>query len=155
MYLLVDNVYVDSRLLKEKRYCNYEKCRGACCKGEGLGTPLSDIDIKRIDKNVSEPNFYEYNKGPRLVCRKNGDCIFLRDNMCKINHIKPDFCRLFPVRFERKDGFNFIIFHPYSECRFEESDKYYLERISDIIEREFGKNFTQKLLELCGNVYLQ
>ncbi|MGM0607170.1 MAG: DUF3109 family protein [Candidatus Muiribacteriota bacterium] len=154
MYLLVDNVYIDKKLLNLKLNCDYNKCRGACCWGEGLGTPLTGKDIKRIEKNTRILNYFEYQKGPRLVCRKNGECIFFKKNMCKINDCKPDYCNLFPVLHERKQGFNYLLYHTYKECSFIDTDIYYLERIKKILIEKFGKSFYSKLKGMLGNVYM-
>ncbi|PLX16590.1 MAG: hypothetical protein C0601_09885 [Candidatus Muiribacterium halophilum] len=147
MFSLVDDVYVEDRLFTLKARCEYEKCKGACCKGEGLGTPLFEEDIKRIEKETGEYDFFDYQRGPRLKLRKNGECMFLRGDNCTINEIKPFFCLAFPVVLHIKDGFKYLMFQPYSECSFVKSDIHYVQSISRALVQRFGQRWYDRLLE--------
>jgi len=106
------------------------KC-GACCREESLLVTLTGRDIVRLSRGLSlGPNdiirafdFYldigkespkglrdfptlNTEKGPAYLAIKkmeNGDCIFLKDNLCMIHLIRPAVCMSFPFVFS-KDG---------------------------------------------------
>ncbi len=152
MFYLYRNVYIDARLLSLKAECDYSACGGACCTGEGYGTPLNQEDIVRIEKEVMRLDWYEYRKGPRLVCRENGDCNFFNNGRCDINEFKPDFCCLFPVMLERRNGQIYMIFQPYSECAFRKSEKHFLSTLFPVLQRIFGNEFVKGLPEVFDDV---
>jgi len=152
LFLIYKNTYIQKKILSLKIECDYNKCKGACCKGEGLGTPLNLKDIERISEATSKDSFYHYFRGPRLVCEKNGDCSFLNGDLCSINDIKPDFCILFPLQIERKNGLEYILFNPYEKCKFKDSDKFLIEHVSKALNRLYGNDFVPGLIKLAGSL---
>jgi Fe-S-cluster containining protein len=108
------------------------KC-GACCREESILITLTGCDIAQIsralelspeetlraldfyivDKNQSTPRGLQdipapmTERGPAFIALKkmdNGDCIFLKDNLCMIHAIRPLACKSFPFTFsERAD----------------------------------------------------
>ena len=106
------------------------KC-GACCREDSLLVTVTGRDIARIsmglDLDSSEViralDFYlssgieslqglrDYpvvntEKGPAYVALKkleNGDCVFLKDNLCMIHLIRPAVCLSFPFVFSKDE----------------------------------------------------
>ena len=152
MFLLYKNTYIQKKILDLKIECDYEKCKGACCKGEGLGTPINLQDMDRISSHTGNSDFYQFHRGPRLICEKNGDCSFLNGDLCSINDIKPDFCILFPLQIERRNGIEYILFNPYEKCEFKESDRFLIEHVSKALNRLYGNDFVPGLLEFIRRI---
>lgn len=103
------------------------KC-GACCREESLLVTVTGRDLARISKMlgldaselVRAVDFYlvsgitsydglrdfpalNTEKGPAYVAlkkMKNGDCVFLKDNLCMIHTIRPVVCMSFPFVFQ-------------------------------------------------------
>lgn len=48
--IIVDNVYVDPALLKEKFVCALDKCKGICCVDGDAGAPLAADELDEVDK---------------------------------------------------------------------------------------------------------
>lgn len=108
------------------------KC-GACCREDSLLVTVTGRDIARLSAGLGlEPNevikaldFYlvsgkDLPKGLRVVTplntekgrayvalkkMENGDCIFLKDNLCMIHPIRPAVCMSFPYVFQN-NGFD-------------------------------------------------
>jgi Fe-S-cluster containining protein len=106
------------------------KC-GACCREDSLLVTVTGRDIVRISKGLTlGPNeviraldFYlvsgvespeglrdfpavNTEKGPAYIALKkmeNGDCVFLKDNLCMIHLIRPSVCMSFPFVFSNTD----------------------------------------------------
>ncbi len=106
---------------------------GACCREESLLVTLTGRDLYRISMGLNlSPSeviraldFYlieddespeglrdtpaiNTEKGPAYIALKkleNGDCIFLKDNLCMIHIIRPMVCMSFPFTF-LEDGHN-------------------------------------------------
>lgn len=106
---------------------------GACCREESLLVTVTGRDIYRISMGLDlSPNeviraldFYliegdespeglrdipaiNTEKGPSYIALKkleNGDCLFLKDNLCMIHVIRPMVCMSFPFTF-LEDGRN-------------------------------------------------
>lgn len=82
--------------LKDQRF----KCQlcGECCRNRWV--PLTLGDIFRI-KNVKPIDDFLliWNEKKLVIERREWDngCIFLKDNLCEINKIKPLICVLYPV----------------------------------------------------------
>ncbi|MFW9787645.1 MAG: YkgJ family cysteine cluster protein [Candidatus Thorarchaeota archaeon] len=107
------------------------KC-GACCRENSLLVTVTGRDIARIsmglelDSNevIRALDFYlvsgndipkglldipavKTEQGPAYIALKkleNGDCIFLKDDLCMIHPIRPAVCMSFPFVFWDKDG---------------------------------------------------
>ncbi|MFX1559489.1 MAG: YkgJ family cysteine cluster protein [Promethearchaeota archaeon] len=110
------------------------KC-GACCREDSLLVTVTGRDISRIAKGLTlgpsevirALDFYlssgieiphglrDYpvvntEKGPAFIALKkleNGDCVFLKDNLCMIHTIRPAACRSFPFVFSNNDDSTF------------------------------------------------
>ena len=76
----------------------------ACCRWPGQ-VKLSEVEITRIaafleqDENTFIQQFTRLNqsrKGLALQDQSNGSCIFLEDDKCSIQSVKPQQCRDFP-----------------------------------------------------------
>ena len=76
----------------------------ACCRWPGQ-VKLSDSEISRLAafKGLTEFDFIQTftrltidRKGLALADKPNGECIFLHENDCAINDVKPRQCRAFP-----------------------------------------------------------
>lgn len=75
---------------------------GNCCRGQGY-VYLNQQEIQRMAKFLSL-NFLDFqlkyavtNEGRRVLkSHLNEDCIFLKDNLCMVNEVKPDQCKRWP-----------------------------------------------------------
>jgi Fe-S-cluster containining protein len=103
------------------------KC-GACCREDSILITVTGSDIARIsralelspEETLRALDFYVYDqkqpvplglqgipaplteRGPAIIALKkmeNGDCIFLKDDLCMIHAIRPIVCRSFPFTF--------------------------------------------------------
>ena len=111
-----------------------KKC-GACCREDSLLVTVTGRDIVRIatglaldsSEVIRALDFYlssglefphglrDYptvntEKGPAYVALKkleNGDCVFLKDNLCMIHMIRPAACMSFPFVFSNNDDSTF------------------------------------------------
>jgi len=107
------------------------KC-GACCRNDSLLVTLTGRDVVRIsmglnldrDEVIRAFNFYLVsNRGPPKGLRdipsintergrayialkklENGDCVFLKDDLCMIHLIRPMVCMSFPFVFREVEG---------------------------------------------------
>ncbi len=108
------------------------KC-GACCRDESLLVTVTGSDIVRIasvlglssDNMLKALDFYvlskglpipvglerissvKTEKGSAFIALKkmdNGDCIFLKDNLCMIHPVRPAVCKSFPFTFTESSG---------------------------------------------------
>jgi Fe-S-cluster containining protein len=71
---------------------------GECCRNRWV--PLSLRDIFRINGVTPIEDFLLiWNEKKLVIDRREWDngCVFLKDNICEINKIKPLICRLYPV----------------------------------------------------------
>ncbi|HHF09484.1 MAG TPA: YkgJ family cysteine cluster protein [Methanomicrobia archaeon] len=128
--------------LKDQRF----KCQlcGECCRNRWV--PLTLGDISRI-KNVKDDFLLVWNEKKLVIERRewNNGCIFLKDNLCEINKIKPLICRLYPVALSEVPVLKNDI--PY---RLKNGKKVflYLDKSCKGIGR--GKKFDiKKILDLC------
>ena len=91
-------------------------CRqcGACCRiKEGI-VRVSAVEIARIAGFLgrTEQDFIDREtevapdrRGLILKSRPDGACVYLRDdNLCRINPVKPDKCRTFPLEWTNPDS---------------------------------------------------
>jgi hypothetical protein len=46
--IIIDNIFVDEDLLKEKFVCNLDKCKGACCVDGDAGAPLAEDELQTL-----------------------------------------------------------------------------------------------------------
>jgi Fe-S-cluster containining protein len=111
------------------------KC-GACCRNDSLLITVTGSDIARIamalelgpEEILRALDFYIADqkkslplglqdipaplteRGPAIIALKkmeNGDCIFLKDNLCMIHAIRPIVCRSFPFVFHEHEDEQF------------------------------------------------
>jgi len=87
-----------------------KKC-GRCCIGDGV-VVLKDDDIDRISAylNIDKETFLkEYaiavGNDYWLKDKENKECIFLKNNLCTINPIKPFQCQKFPSKWHSPNTF--------------------------------------------------
>ncbi len=88
------------------------KCKvcGKCCKGEGF-VKVTETEIQEIADflNILKEEFINQYTRPGMpgdywLTEKPGhDCIFLEENICKINNVKPMQCRNFPYSWVNDD----------------------------------------------------
>jgi Fe-S-cluster containining protein len=107
------------------------KC-GACCRHENIIITLTGSDLAKLSQSLALSSnellraidFYILNEDEEppiglrnIPCVKtergmaylalkklgNGDCIFLKDNLCMIHSFRPSACRSFPFVFEMHD----------------------------------------------------
>ena len=93
-------------------------CRrcGACCRIKDGIVRVSEEEIARIAAflGMTESDFVEAETevapdrtGLILKSRPDGACVYLRDdNLCRINPVKPDKCRTFPLEWTNPDSKN-------------------------------------------------
>lgn len=112
---------------------NFEciKC-GACCRHENLIVTLTGRDIANLSKSLGLSSkdllrafdFYilQNDESPPIGLRNipslkteggmayialkkldEGDCIFLKDNLCMVHSFRPSACKSFPFIFEKQD----------------------------------------------------
>lgn len=76
----------------------------ACCRWPGQ-VRLTEDEIRRLSafKQLPEHDFIQQftrlrpdRRGLALLDKPNGECIFLRDNDCSVQPVKPQQCRDFP-----------------------------------------------------------
>ena len=91
-------------------------CRrcGACCRIKDGIVRVSEEEIARIAAflGMTESDFVETETevapdrtGLILKSRPDGACAYLRDdNLCRINPVKPDKCRTFPLEWTNPDS---------------------------------------------------
>lgn len=89
------------------------RCRrcGECCRGEGFVKAAEQEIIKMAEYlGLSVDKFKEIYVEPSLFNeywlkeQPNRDCIFLRDNECMVNPVKPEQCREFPFSWSNTDS---------------------------------------------------
>jgi len=129
------------------------KC-GDCCRWEGYIFLVPD-DIKRL-ADYHGMSFDEYKKrytefhGSSIVLKNkensSNECVYLKDNKCSINTIKPKQCADYPTKFElRCPGFK----HNRREgmSKYEERVKSINEKISSLqaYEKEVSNNLYNEL----------
>jgi Fe-S-cluster containining protein len=87
---------------------------GKCCKdmeGKERRVLLLEKDLKRIMSSVDSPGFFSEVSEGQFVGRikmVDGECIFLRDNVCRVYEVRPLICRMYPFWVEKVDDF-FVI----------------------------------------------
>lgn len=84
-------------------YYDCQRCT-ACCRWPGQ-VRLTDEEIARLAsfKGIGESDFIQQftrlrqdRRGLVLMDKPNGECIFLEDNNCAVQSVKPQQCRDFP-----------------------------------------------------------
>lgn len=89
------------------------QCRrcGECCRGEGFVRASEDeikamalhlgIELEQFKTNYTRPSLFgDY----WLQENKNGDCIFLEENACRIHPVKPLQCKTYPMNWRNRDS---------------------------------------------------
>ena len=91
-------------------------CRmcGACCRIKDGIVRVSDVEIARIAAflGMDEAEFIAHEtevapdrKSLILKSRPDGSCAYLtEDNLCRINPVKPEKCRTFPIEWTNPDS---------------------------------------------------
>jgi uncharacterized protein len=80
--------------------CRIHSC-SRCCVDNSM--PLTETDIKRIVKQgYRYRDFVIRRKRDRYLKNKNGVCVFLGGDGCKIYSFRPDGCRLYPLVYNEK-----------------------------------------------------
>ncbi len=69
--LIIDKIVVDEAILKTNFSCCLEVCHGTCCATGDFGAPISDDDVKIIDKHLKGIEQYLPAENIKLI-RKNG-----------------------------------------------------------------------------------
>ena len=87
---------------------------GACCRIKNGIVRVSDKEIARIAAFLGQTEHEFINRetelspdrrGLVLKSRPDGACIYLTDdNRCRINPVKPDKCRTFPMEWSNPDS---------------------------------------------------
>jgi Fe-S-cluster containining protein len=102
--------------------------------------PLSCFDIERISrKGYRFKDFVVKRKKERHLKNKNGRCVFLGDNGCKIYSFRPEGCLLYPLVFD-EDYRKFVI---HDLCPYGHEFKVSIEDIEDLY------SFFKKLSKKC------
>ncbi|MGQ9471054.1 MAG: YkgJ family cysteine cluster protein [Candidatus Aminicenantales bacterium] len=77
-----------------------QRC-GSCCFHRRIG--LNEYEVKQLGLFLSlkqEELISRYvtsNKQPELKTREDGSCVFLIERQCRIHHVRPLVCRLYPL----------------------------------------------------------
>ena len=89
---------------------------GACCRIKDGIVRVSDAEVARIaaflgmtesDFIASETELAPDRRSLMLKSLPDGSCAYLtRDNLCRINPVKPDKCRTFPFKWMNEDSAN-------------------------------------------------
>lgn len=78
--------------------CKRHKCIKCCVETE---MPLTETDIKRISGLGYKLEEFTVRDGKRFKLKnKNGKCVFLTENGCKIYNYRPEGCRLYPLIYD-------------------------------------------------------
>jgi hypothetical protein len=84
---------------------------GECCRIEGQ-VRVDDSEVRRLALflNESEHGFIQKytrlasdRQGLALTDQPGGACVFLENNQCRVNEVKPRQCREFPHRWQNPD----------------------------------------------------
>lgn len=151
MYELIDNILVEKKLLSLRINCDLDKCLGACCYGEGLGSPMDNEDMSLVSaaSGLDPEEFSVLYRGVRLKTQDKGnvkgECIFLKDQRCTIYDFRPKFCALFPLVIKDGVPFKKLEFKPYSHCVFKKSEKLFIDFYRTYLEMAFGQRFVKEL----------
>jgi Fe-S-cluster containining protein len=94
--------------------CTIHSCV-KCCIDTRM--PLTRLDIARISRQGYKlKDFVVKRKRERRLKNRNGRCVFLGDNGCKIYSSRPEGCRLYPLVYNEYNGKGFIHdFCPYGQ----------------------------------------
>jgi len=80
--------------------CTIHNCVKCCIETR---MPLSRFDIERISRQGYRfKDFVVKRKRERRLKNRNGRCVFLGDNGCKIYSFRPEGCRLYPLVYNEK-----------------------------------------------------
>jgi len=80
--------------------CTIHNCVKCCIETR---MPLSRFDIERISRQGYRfKDFVVKRKRERRLKNRNGRCVFLGDNGCKIYSFRPEGCRLYPLVYNKK-----------------------------------------------------
>lgn len=90
------------------------RCCGECCRIKDGIVRVSDEEIARIAEylGVAEADFIANEtelapdrRGLVLKSCADGACVYLDErNLCRINPVKPDKCRTFPIEWRNEDS---------------------------------------------------
>ncbi len=90
-----------------------QKC-GNCCRNPGyvyIGLDESETISKHLnlDHKFFLDHYCDLIMKPRLTLKTNEDdsCIFLKDNQCMIQEVKPKQCKEFPFAWRTKDSLDY------------------------------------------------
>ena len=101
-----NNNETKKHLLSSGIPCTVHNCVKCCIETR---MPLSRIDIERISRQGYRfKDFVVKRKRERRLKNRNGVCVFLGDNGCKIYSFRPEGCRLYPLVYNEKCG-KFVI----------------------------------------------
>lgn len=145
--LEIGRTIVSLDILEEKFLCDIMKCKGACCVEGDSGAPVTEEEVKTIQKNFNEIEGYlpekhrnEILKQGYAVIDLDGDLVTpLFDNrQCaysyehngvlkcgiekafldgKINFRKPVSCHLFPIRITEYKRFDAVNYQELDICK--------------------------------------
>ena len=95
-----------THLLSSGIPCKINNCVKCCIETR---MPLTCFDLERITKQGYDiKDFVVKRKRERQLKNRNGRCVFLGDDGCKIYSFRPEGCRLYPLVFNEELGNVFI-----------------------------------------------
>lgn len=139
------NYFIDDRIIKEKFYCDLQRCKGSCCTIKGAtGAPILETEIKIIEdslgsvyKYIPEENkkiieaegYYKIIEGELSLNNVDDNecvfsyydsgiakCSFQKAYLNKeIGFKKPISCELFPIRISGKNS-DTLRYEKFYEC---------------------------------------
>lgn len=135
--------------------CTYEVCEASCCK---IQREVTISDIKRIVELTGKKpgDFISITSGymPYALKRKDGKCVFLRNNyQCDLHDLeaKPILCKMYPFMLQKiAYGDEPIMFiKPVADCPgYGEGPLFTEEILSDI--RKQGQTYVIELRKMAG-----
>jgi len=82
--------------------CTVHNCVKCCIETR---MPLTSFDIERITKQGYRiKDFVVKRKRERQLKNRDGRCVFLGDDGCKIYSFRPEGCRLYPLVYDEDNG---------------------------------------------------
>lgn len=92
--------------------CTIHGCAECCIETR---MPLTRFDVERISRQgYKYKDFIVKQKRERQLKNRNGRCVFLGDNGCKIYSFRPEGCRLYPLVYNEDYGKGVI--HDFCPC---------------------------------------
>ncbi|MHA1216032.1 MAG: YkgJ family cysteine cluster protein [Candidatus Thorarchaeota archaeon] len=97
-----NNNETEKHLLSSGIPCTVHSCVKCCIETR---MPLSRMDIERISRQGHRfKDFVVKRKRERRLKNRNGRCVFLGDDGCKIYSFRPEGCRLYPLVYNENNG---------------------------------------------------